>query len=81
MIEPELIKAGDSRLRLGMLGRPPRVDCRVVAEENYIKLKKTYDLQKLGSDEELLTNFAIFMAENIERRKTPASIVREFYAQ
>ena len=33
--EPELIKAGDPRLKLGVLGQPPLVDCRVVAEANY----------------------------------------------
>ncbi len=33
--EPELIKAGDTRLKLGVLGQPPLVDCRVIAEANY----------------------------------------------
>jgi hypothetical protein len=35
--EPELIKAGDERLKLGVFmgGQPPLVDCRVVAEDNY----------------------------------------------
>jgi hypothetical protein len=33
--EPELIKAGDTRLKLGQFSQPPLVDCRVVAEANY----------------------------------------------
>lgn len=33
--EPELIKAGSPLLRLGANATPPKVDCRVVAEERY----------------------------------------------
>ena len=36
MIEPILIKAGDTRVLLN--GHPPKVDCRVVSEENYKQL-------------------------------------------
>jgi len=35
MSKPILIKAGDSRVRLGFPGTPPKVDCRVVAEDEY----------------------------------------------
>lgn len=37
---PEPIKAGDRRVLLN--GRPPRVDCRVIAEEEYQLLRKAY---------------------------------------
>ena len=33
--EPRLVKAGARRVLLGMFARPPKVDCRVVAEELY----------------------------------------------
>jgi hypothetical protein len=33
--EPELIKAGDERVKLGFASAPPLVDCRVIAEDNY----------------------------------------------
>ena len=36
--KPELIKAGDNRLKLGYLEEPPKVDCRVVSEEEYQKM-------------------------------------------
>jgi len=42
-IEPNLIKAGDSRVNLGIPGVPPLVDCRVVSEELYQKMKKAFD--------------------------------------
>ena len=32
---PELIKAGDLRVRLGESMTPPKVDCRVIAEDLY----------------------------------------------
>lgn len=35
MTIPHLIKAGDHRVRLGERQKPPKVDCRVWAEENY----------------------------------------------
>lgn len=38
--EPELIKAGDMRLKLGHGSVPPLVDCRVIAEQGYQKLYK-----------------------------------------
>ncbi len=41
-IQPILIKAGDTRLRLGELGRPPLFDCRVIAEEEYQLLLSAY---------------------------------------
>lgn len=44
--EPELIKAGDERVLLGMLRTPPKLDVRVVEEENYkllIKPPKTLE--------------------------------------
>ncbi len=39
MIEPLLIKAGDKRVLLGALKQPPKLDCRVICEEDYKKLK------------------------------------------
>lgn len=42
-IEPELIKAGDGRVRLGFWQEYPKVDCRVISEDNYQLLKQAYD--------------------------------------
>ena len=42
-IEPNLIKAGANNLGLGFSNTPPKVDCRVIAEEGYQRLKKAYD--------------------------------------
>ena len=36
--KPELIKAGDKRVKLGFLEQPPKVDCRVISEEEYQKM-------------------------------------------
>lgn len=36
--KPELIKAGDTKLKLGVLGEPPKIDCRVVSENEYQKM-------------------------------------------
>ena len=33
--EPLLVKAGSNLLKLGVLGVPPKADCRVIAEEQY----------------------------------------------
>jgi hypothetical protein len=33
--EPILIKVGDSKVKLGQFSKPPKVDCRVVAEDLY----------------------------------------------
>ena len=41
MKKPELIKAGDRRLKLGLLSQPPLVDCRVVAEDLYQIMQET----------------------------------------
>lgn len=40
--EPPLIKAGSDILGIGILKRPPLVDCRLVAEDLYQKMKKAY---------------------------------------
>lgn len=37
MTKPKLIKAGDERVLLN--GEPPKVDCRVVAEELYQRME------------------------------------------
>lgn len=36
--KPELIKAGDLRVKLGYNNEPPKVDIRVVSEEEYQKM-------------------------------------------
>ena len=36
--KPELIKAGNNLLKLGYLEEPPKVDCRVVSEEEHQKM-------------------------------------------
>ncbi len=43
-IEPELIKAGSDKMRLGLMRYAPKVDCRVLSEDAYQELKKAYDL-------------------------------------
>ena len=35
---PELIKSGDDRVKLGAFNYLPKVDCRVVAEDNFQEL-------------------------------------------
>ena len=42
-IEPILIKAGDDRVLLGQFKQPPKVDCRVISEDQYQKLVKESD--------------------------------------
>ena len=41
--------------------------------------KKALDLSNVSNQRELLTQFALFMAKNIERGKTPASLVNDLY--
>ena len=36
--KPVLIKAGDTRVKLGICNQPPKVDCRVVAEDEYQRM-------------------------------------------
>ena len=36
--KPELIKAGDLRVKLGYNNEPPKVDIRVVAEDEYQRM-------------------------------------------
>jgi hypothetical protein len=38
--EPALIKAGDTRLKLGHSSRPPLVDCRVLIKRRILKYGK-----------------------------------------
>ena len=44
MTEPKLIKAGDKRVLLGYAKTPPKVDVRVITEDNYQELKQAFDL-------------------------------------
>lgn len=36
--KPKLIKAGDARVKLGFFNKPPKVDIRVVAEDEYQRM-------------------------------------------
>lgn len=61
MTVPELIKAGDERLKLGHpFSSPPKVDCRVVSEYNYQQILKIlqkvrqHDLQLYQSGKETM---------------------------
>ena len=54
MTEPKLIKAGDKRVLLGYAKMPPKVDVRVIAEDNYQELKKVFDLYNVSQQRELL---------------------------
>jgi len=38
--KPQLIKAGDTRVKLGIFNEPPKVDIRVIAEEEYQRIIK-----------------------------------------
>jgi hypothetical protein len=51
MTEPILIKAGSDRLKLGLNKQPPKVDCRVVEENNYQALKRAFDLHNVSTSE------------------------------
>ncbi len=50
--EPLPIKAGDRRVLLGIFARPPKVDCRVVAEELYQEMKNA--LKKSGDYDKII---------------------------
>jgi hypothetical protein len=39
-VKPELIKAGDARVKLGIYNESPKVDIRVVAEDEYQRMIK-----------------------------------------
>lgn len=39
-VKPQLIKAGDTRVKLGIYNEPPKVDIMVVAEEEYQRMIK-----------------------------------------
>ena len=52
--ESTLIKAGDTRVLLGYLKMPPKVDCRVISEELYQKMKQALDLATVSNQRELL---------------------------
>jgi hypothetical protein len=49
--EPELIKAGDYKLGLGYCLNPPKVDCRVIAEDNYQILMAKIEALELENKE------------------------------
>ena len=54
MTEPKLIKAGDKRVLLGYAEMPPKVDVRVITEDNYQELKQAFDLYNVSQQRELL---------------------------
>jgi hypothetical protein len=45
--KPELIKAGDTRVKLGIFNQPPKVDIRVVAEEEYQRMIELLERKNL----------------------------------
>ena len=47
--EPIFVKAGDIRLKLGHNSEPPKVDCRIVAEDYYQRM-----IKKIEQRDELL---------------------------
>ena len=60
-VKPELIKAGDARVKLGICNQPPKVDIRVVAEEEYQKMIKL-----LERAEKLVGNPATNISSSID---------------
>ena len=88
-IEPELIKAGSDKLRLGLMRYAPKVDCRVLSEDTYQELKKAYDLVCGGecSNENSGLNIPVVMPSNLKVKKCHAdkcrvkdcSICKEYY--
>lgn len=61
MTLPQLIKAGDKRVSLGILASPPKVDCRVIAEDNFqeiatiLKDIRVLDIQGYFNGQKLLS--------------------------
>ena len=45
-VKPPLVKAGDPSVGLGALKHPPRVDIRVVSEEEYQRMMHLINLAK-----------------------------------
>lgn len=85
--EPELIKAGDERVLLGMLRTPPKLDVRVVEEENYkllIKPPKTAEerdqivkeLQAIEFKKELPSELPILYGDLTKPEDTLISLLR-----
>jgi len=66
---PILIMKGDSRLLIG--GYPPRVACRVIAEELYQKMIKAYTSpsQESISDEEIEKEAERYYSTSMRQRK------------
>lgn len=52
--EPKPIPAGDRRVLLGMFSRPPRIDCRVIAEPLYQAMIKA--LKKSGHYDQIFSH-------------------------
>jgi len=50
---------------------------KIVNEQGKLAIKLVLSL--VNNNRELLTEFAIFMVENLERGKTPTSLVNDFY--
>src|ERR1035437_8401082 len=66
--EPELIKAGDTRLKLGINSKPPLVDCRVFAEANYQDLMA--ELERLKSFEKAMADLLKWAMEEQNDRES-----------
>lgn len=60
-------------------GKKAELDFGAGAEWMYEQLVKNCSIPLVSNQRELLTQFAVFMANNIERGKTPASLVNDFY--
>lgn len=83
-IEPQLLKAGSALVSLGWAQTPPKVDCRVLAEDNYQILKKVYDKYgRIENQKVLLLNSFIDSVgeyikeqENHEVKRTISEITR-----
>ena len=64
IINPLLIKKGDKRVLLN--GKPPRVDCRIIAEDTFQEMflvyleKRTIEIQDLRKELNIKTNDVFF---------------------
>ena len=73
----ERIKFLDMRIKNGFARSETLERCKGELDE--MREIKQLALFGVSNQRELLTQFAVFMAKNIERGKTPASLVNDFY--
>ena len=66
MTKAELIKAGDKRLLIN--GVPPKVDCRVVAEDNYQEILETLKEIRAWDIQNYVNGNGVLMPQTIRQK-------------